>query len=182
MELLPAYWKWENAVSPEMCDMLLKDRSELEEIQAKVEADVVDNLDIAHRNSKVCWAKQNHWIESVLYNYALYANETTGWAFQMGRPEQVQLTAYGEDNFYGWHEDWHPFAKTPNVRKLSAVLLLSNTDEFEGGKFQFSDLSDVPMERGSLIVFPSFMRHQITPVTKGKRYSAVCWINGPRTF
>ena len=32
---------------------------------------------------------------------------------------------------------------------------------------------------GSVIVFPSFMEHQVTPVTKGTRYSLVAWFVGP---
>lgn len=182
MEKLPAYWKWDNAVSLEMCDMLLKERATLEELQGAVMGDMSNKIYSDHRNSKVCWAKQNHWVESVLYNYALYANEAAGWAYQIGRPEPVQLTAYGSNNFYGWHEDWDPFANTSNVRKLSVVLLLSNPDEFEGGQFQFTDAIDLEMGRGTVLVFPSFLRHQVTPVTKGTRYSAVCWVNGPKTF
>jgi PKHD-type hydroxylase len=117
-----------------------------------------------------------------MYNYSLYANESAGWAFQTGRPEQVQLTSYGPDSFYGWHEDWAPLQRTPNIRKLSAVLLLSDPSDFEGGQFEFEHHGVAEMKRGSLIVFPSFLRHQVKPVTKGQRYSAVCWVNGPRTF
>lgn len=182
MEMLPPYWKWDDAVSLDMCDTLLKERNILEETQARVNSGggAAPNLDV--RNSKVCWAKPNHWIESIMYNYTLYANESAGWLYQMGRPGPVQLTSYGVDSFYGWHEDWAPLVKTPNVRKLSATLLLSDPSEFEGGQFEFADGGIVEMKRGSLIVFPSFLRHQVTPVTKGMRYSAVCWVQGPKTL
>lgn len=179
---LPPYWRWDAAVSPEMCAMVLKDRAALEEVQATIGTAGDSMVNVAKRESKVCWAKQNHWVESVLYNHALYANQFAGWAFQMGRPEQVQLTAYNVDSFYGWHEDWEPLSATPDVRKLSAVLLLSDPSEFEGGQFEFAEHGVVEMEKGTLIVFPSFLRHQVTPVTKGVRYSAVCWVHGPRTF
>jgi PKHD-type hydroxylase len=178
---LPPYWSWENAVSPEMCDMLLKERSFLEETQAKI-GSAGSTLDPLRRKSNVCWVNQNHWVESVLYNHALYANESAGWAFQMGRPERVQLTSYGIDSFYGWHEDWLPLANESNVRKLSVVLLLSDSADFEGGQFEFAGYGPVEMQRGTLIVFPSFLRHQVTPVTKGQRYSAVCWVMGPMSL
>jgi PKHD-type hydroxylase len=61
-------------------------------------------------------------------------------------------------------------------------MLLSDPSEFEGGEFQFQENESVKMKKGSVIAFPSFLKHQVTPVTSGKRYSAVCWINGPRTF
>lgn len=179
---LPPFWKWEDAVSPEMCDMVLKDRAAIEEVQAEIRSSDAAVIDSRVRESKVCWAKPNHWVESVLYNHALYANESAGWAFQMGRPERVQLTSYGVDSFYGWHEDWGPLDGAPNVRKISVVLLLSDPTTFEGGQFEFFEYGAVEMKRGTLIAFPSFLRHQVTPVTKGTRYSAVCWVNGPKTF
>ena len=181
MEFLSSCWKWDDAVSPEMCDMLLKERATLEEAQAVVGSDG-GKIDPLKRQSTLCWAKQNHWVESVMYNYALYANEAAGWRYHMGRPEQVQLTSYGVESFYGWHEDWAPLVKQDNVRKLSVVLLLSDPDDFEGGQFEFADQGPIEMKRGTLIVFPSFLRHQVTPVTKGQRYSAVCWVLGPMTL
>jgi PKHD-type hydroxylase len=182
MESLPPYWKWDDAVSPEMCDMLLAERASLEEIQAKVGFSDEFTANTSKRDSKVCWARQNHWVESVMYNHALYANESAGWRYQMGRPQPVQLTSYGIDGFYGWHEDWAPLLKHHDVRKLSVVLLLSDPDDFEGGQFEFEGHDPIKMKRGTLIVFPSFLRHQVTPVTKGQRYSAVCWVTGPMSL
>ena len=34
--------------------------------------------------------------------------------------------------------------------------------------------------RGTFIVFPSFMLHRVTPVTRGTRWSLVAWIAGAR--
>lgn len=178
-ESLPTYWKWDDAVSPAMCDILLEERKVLQETQGQIGSASATVLSV--RNSKICWVRQNHWVESVMYNHALYANELTEWKFQVGRPEPVQLASYDVNGFYGWHEDWTPLAKTSYVRKLSAILLLSNPEEFEGGQFQFKD-DPVEMKRGTLIVFPSFISHQVTPVTKGIRYSATCWVQGPKTF
>ena len=36
-----------------------------------------------------------------------------------------------------------------------------------------------PQGKGTVIVFPSFMEHQVSPVTTGVRYSLVVWITGP---
>ena len=35
------------------------------------------------------------------------------------------------------------------------------------------------LEKGSVIVFPSFHRHRVTPVTSGIRHSLVTWVEGP---
>ncbi len=32
---------------------------------------------------------------------------------------------------------------------------------------------------GDLIIFPSFIDHKVSPVTKGVRYSVVAWFGGP---
>jgi PKHD-type hydroxylase len=181
LSTLSAFWRWENGLSSELCDLLLKDRATIQEKKAEVVNDNAE-VDTKIRNSSVCWAPFSHWIEGILYNYGLYASQEAGWDYQLGRPEQVQLTAYDKDGFYGWHEDWAPFDTSPIVRKVSIVALLSDPSEFEGGEFQFIGGETIEMKRGTVLAFPSFVRHQVTPVTSGKRYSAVCWINGPRTF
>jgi len=32
--------------------------------------------------------------------------------------------------------------------------------------------------KGSIVVFPSYVFHRVTPVTRGTRYSLVCWSVG----
>ena len=74
------------------------------------------------------------------------------------------------------------------VRKLSMTLNLNTPGEYEGGNLKFDFGPHSQGERfheceeirpqGSLIVFPSFTYHQVTPVTKGTRYSLVLWSLG----
>ena len=81
-------------------------------------------------------------------------------------------------------------------RKLSYSVNLSHPDEYEGGHFEWTDpfgLNPQTMtpdnityraeqkarEQGSIIVFPSFVYHQVTPVIRGMRHSLVGWIAGP---
>jgi len=33
---------------------------------------------------------------------------------------------------------------------------------------------------GSVIAFPSYINHKVSPVTKGLRKSLVAWVSGPR--
>jgi PKHD-type hydroxylase len=35
-----------------------------------------------------------------------------------------------------------------------------------------------PKKKGSVILFPSFTMHRVTPVTKGVRRSLVLWVGG----
>ena len=98
----------------------------------------------------------------------------------------LQFTTYHEanDGHYDWHED--VFWESDNVydRKLSMVIQLSDPNEYEGGVLEFQNLWIHPnpedyRPRGSVIIFPSFVRHRVTPVTKGVRHSLVSWIQGP---
>jgi PKHD-type hydroxylase len=74
------------------------------------------------------------------------------------------------------------------VRKLSVTVNLNLPGEYEGGnlKFDFGPhaLSNRYHEceeirpQGSIIVFPSFVYHQVTPIVSGTRYSLVLWCLG----
>ena len=84
------------------------------------------------------------------------------------------------------------YTSNPNVvnkvRKLSMTLNLNKPGEYEGGNLKFDfgphaggkrfhECTEI-RPQGSLIVFPSFVYHQVTPVTRGTRYSLVLWSLG----
>jgi PKHD-type hydroxylase len=66
---------------------------------------------------------------------------------------------------------------------LSISVQLSDPSEYEGGDLQFSLYGDrtviAEKEQGTMVIFPSYMRHRVTPVTRGTRRSLVTWITGP---
>ena len=57
---------------------------------------------------------------------------------------------------------------------MSLVL----NDDFEGGDLEIFGVPTPKLETGSMIFFPSFIAHEVTPVTKGTRYSLVLWFLG----
>jgi len=73
------------------------------------------------------------------------------------------------------------------IRKLSSTLTLNDGSEYDGGDLRF-DLGPHVEERyitlseirpkGSIVIFPSHIFHQVTPITKGTRYSLVSWHTG----
>ena len=81
------------------------------------------------------------------------------------------------------------FVDNPNqfwkTRKLSVTVNLTNPKHYKGGDLKFDlgphaggkryHLCKEIRPRGSIIVFPSFIHHQVTPVTQGTRYSLVIW-------
>ena len=62
-------------------------------------------------------------------------------------------------------------------------IQLSDSDDYEGGDLELM-FREEPVKldrtRGTLVAFPSFMLHRVTPVTRGTRWSLVAWITGPR--
>ena len=149
------------------------------------------------RDSKICWL-EDLWLYTLLQPYLEQANQEAGWKFQWDFSESIQFTEYGLNQFYGWHydggSDHNCVYKKENVknenmvgkvRKLSMTVNLSKPEDYEGGNLKFDYGPHTPRDQkrfhecaeirpqGSIIVFPSFMYHQVTPVTKGTRYSLV---------
>ena len=98
--------------------------------------------------------------------------------------EALQFTTYsaGYNGFYSKHVDTHAVSSATNVRKLSFSLQLSNPDSYEGGDLLLWAENEpivAPKNRGDLIIFPSYVMHEVTPVTRGLRSSLVGWVTGP---
>jgi PKHD-type hydroxylase len=98
--------------------------------------------------------------------------------------EALQFTTYpeGYNGFYSKHVDTHAVSSATNVRKLSFSLQLSSPDSYEGGDLLLWAEKEpivAPKNRGDLIIFPSYVMHEVTPVTGGLRSSLVGWVTGP---
>jgi hypothetical protein len=74
------------------------------------------------------------------------------------------------------------------VRKISMTLNLTDPNAYEGGDLMFNFGASSECEpftckearnQGTIIVFPSFVNHCVSPVKKGMRYSLVLWTLGP---
>ena len=90
-----------------------------------------------------------------------------------------------ESGQYNWHMDLSFGEQSRDVystRKLSMSMLLNTPEvDFEGGDFQtfIAKEINVPLKRGQILIFPSFIVHRVKPVTKGIRKSLVIWVTGP---
>lgn len=138
------------------------------------------------RISTISWipfTAGTEWIYNRLAECALTANKEMDWNFHLsGFGDEMQYTKYyGTDKgHYSWHGDIGP--GVPH-RKLSIIVQLSDESDYEGGLVQLSRGShtvDVAKEKGTVIVFPSFVLHRVLPVTSGNRQSLVSWVSGPR--
>jgi len=156
--------------------------AELSGIEAKDAAMGIDGAEKNHntRNTNVRFAQQDFWLAKDFVSFAHQANQVCKWDYNITGQENIQFAEYGPEQHYAWHTDTFALAGTPTDRKITIVCLLN--DEFEGGQFQVRLCNDytAPLEKGTIIAFPSILEHRVIPVTSGVRYSATMWLNGPR--
>jgi PKHD-type hydroxylase len=121
-------------------------------------------------------------IFSHLFTLACVANKERGWNFSVTGPApSLQATSYSgaAEEHYDWHMDWG-VGRLRN-RKISVIAHLSDPAEFDGGILQLTNGStpvDAVQNAGTVTVFPAFLLHRVTPVTRGRRLGAVSWILG----
>lgn len=137
------------------------------------------------RRSKIKWLHQIpefDWLYDDMLKLAKEANDNV-WNFNLvSCLEAIQYTEYYADDLghYDWHQDIGP--DRASKRKVSITIQLSSSDEYEGGDLQIwkggTEIQDCPRGAGVGVIFPSYMMHRVTNVTKGVRKSLVLWIGG----
>ena len=130
------------------------------------------------------------WVYDEIWPYLAEANEAAGWNLDITGAEFYQIAVYKTGDFYGRHIDslgthaarWC----TPNndvlhnkARKISLSVALNDPSEYEGGELDIYSSGTVSQNIGTMNFFPSYITHEVKPVTKGTRYSLVMWFLGP---
>jgi|688.fasta_scaffold15969_5 PKHD-type hydroxylase len=131
--------------------------------------------------------EENHWIFQKVANIVSFANEHHFQYDLTGITHGIQLIEYSSDFDVKGHYDWHVDAGNgePVTRKISFTAQLSDPSEYEGCELVINNHGTevvATKERGSVHLFPSYMTHKVTPITKGNRYALVIWIHGSRRF
>lgn len=147
-----------------------------------------DNTDNQVRRSEVRWVDRNdpnsRFIADLIWNFAEEANRDV-FGFDITLIRDIQYTIYKAQDLgkYDWHFDTFWANPKTTDRKISVIIQLSDPDDYEGGDFEIDPQYVQPegiRQKGSIFVFPSFLRHRVTEVTKGTRKSLVSWIEGPK--
>jgi PKHD-type hydroxylase len=150
------------------------------------------------RRTRIKWLAFND-IWRGLYGDVLeqvHRSNSNLWKFDLKQlRERFQYTEYhaSENGHYDWHVDVGNDDAT-SYRKISVTIQLSHPDEYEGGDLQIFESSDdfiseredksqipyrvVDRGLGTMAIFPSYVVHRVTPVTKGVRKSLVLWVGG----
>ena len=179
-----AFAWWEKFLTPEECKQIIKDnKSKLK--QGFVSTELVINDKI--RDSYVTFISPTFKYQPLFEKLSGVILDLNKQFFKfdlIGLTEGIQFTNYkaqkGKSGFYDKHTDC-VFNKI--IRKLSISIQLSDPKTYEGGDLLlYSEAEPLKMnkEQGTLIMFPSYTLHEVTPVTKGERNSLVCWVTGPQ--
>jgi PKHD-type hydroxylase len=196
------YYYFKSALSSVLCDKIIKEGMSnnkkiagIGSIDPRTKHEVEEVKTI--RDSNISWIS-DVWLKILLEPYIQKANHMAGWNFDLVDSEDCQFTIYNQGQYYGWHTDtdgnlyygkgneWNNL-----MRKLSVTVSLSDPEDYEGGLLEF-DLRNIGqintseiikckeiLPRGSIVVFPSYTWHRVSPVTKGTRLSLVQWNLGP---
>ena len=145
-----------------------------------------EGIGLDSRSSSIKWVQFNDetkWIYDKIGQMAQTANEEL-FQFDLSHmPENIQYTEYYASN--KGHYDWHMDIGSSGFmkfRKISVTVQLSGPEEYEGGNLQIWTGGQYPYTapkgKGNIVIFPSFMMHRVTPVTRGTRKSFVLWLGG----
>lgn len=179
----PLYHWWDSVLPEEVCDRLIQDC-----LQVPPQKGTTFNNDGSftvneHRNSTIRWVQRLPGISDLMWPYIWEATRQS-FNIEISALFDIQFTEYNstEEQYYKWHHDIDWTQDSGFDRKLSIIIQLTDPEDYTGGDLEFR-LFNVPenmRNRGSILVFPSYLEHQVTPVTWGTRHSLVAWVEGPR--
>ena len=192
-----AYWYFSSVLTPRFCNELINYANHHKKqigLTGSYEKENLTKKDIKNlqkkRKSNLVWL-DDAWIYKEIIPYVQLANKTAKWNFSLKGAEACQFTEYNQGEYYDWHHDQFTDEKEI-TRKLSVTCNLSKPEDYEGGELEFGLFNPNAKRKynflkceeikpqGSIVVFPSFLWHRVTPVTKGKRNSLVIWSQGDR--
>lgn len=146
---------------------------------------VRQNRDHNLRRADLVWVDDipgAEWVMDRIIDLVRSANRAFGFDITAFH-ESPQIAHYAavRDGHFDWHADIGdgPFARQ---RKLTMVAQLSEPDDYDGGQLELMPSAQVIAAArpcGAVTIFPSYVLHRVTPVTRGDRLSLTVWAHGP---
>jgi PKHD-type hydroxylase len=170
----------DNVLTKKECEDLVFFAKSMDPEEAFIGKDKKLNYEI--RKNKVRWLTPHKEVQDVYRKItdAIVSLNKDYFNFKLyGIYESLQFTTYGKDEKYIKHTD-RLFSSV--IRKLSFSIQLTDPEKYEGGDLVLYDANEetkMNRKQGTIIVFPSFLPHEVKPVIKGERDALVGWITGP---
>ena len=176
LDKVNSYAFWEKVFTPEECEKIIK----IAKNKGLIKGLTKSKTDV--RKSKITWLYASDdldWVYRRITDIVLNLNDRFFQFDLHGLNEGLQFTNYkAPSDKYGKHIDR---ANNLIIRKLSLSIQLTDPKEYEGGElYLYEDDKGLEMkkEQGTLVLFPSYILHEVKPVTKGERNSLVSWVTG----
>lgn len=100
------------------------------------------------------------------------------WGFDLWDDAAAWHQSYELGNDYQLHMD----GAAGHVRKLTAVVMLSNPQTYAGGELELTvppAVHELPKTRGTVVVFQHWLLHRVYPLSYGSRQSLNVGFFGP---
>ena len=125
------------------------------------------------------------WLDKKLTHYANEANNQNFFLDISYGIMSKQLMWYRPGDWFQPHDDTNHWDNNFYDRKLTVIIQLSDESEYEGGQtlVGIADKIQQPKhqrEVGSILIFPTFVEHEVTEITSGNRLGLICWFTGPK--
>lgn len=94
-----------------------------------------------------------------------------------------RFNKYSSGETYGVHVDAPvmsmPYSNQVMRSDVSATIFLTDPNDYEGGELSIEGefgAQMVKLNPGDMVVYPASSLHQVNPVTRGERVSAILWV------
>lgn len=132
------------------------------------------------------------WLYDKLHKVIEFHNDQF-FQFELTGLPYIQYAEY----HVGGHHDFHmdtalgnrsrlDYRINENLRKLTVVVMLTQVNvDFTGGEFFINcsterTASFINLQKGTVLIFPSFLLHKVAPVISGVRKTLTTWVIGPK--
>lgn len=86
--------------------------------------------------------------------------------------EPYEIKLYVEGDVFSWHRDGYVNLDENVSRTMNLIIQLSDESEYDGGELVIGD-HRCTKNKGSAIIFPAILPHEVTEITRGERYSLI---------
>jgi len=184
----PLYWFIPNVLSLKQIKKLNKfiinnhDGEEPDESKAR---DNNDNLKKFLTTYGIKYTKIKSYIEPIL-NKFIEANQDY-FGFDLFKISEdsffCNYNVYNSNSLDNY--DWHIDRSDKPLTDIKLTILINLSEkEFEGGDFLLQSTNDHVAKElknlGGAVMFVSYTRHKVTPITKGIRKNLAIFLHGPR--
>lgn len=175
----------------QQCDKMVETIQKRPHKDAQIGVNGTIATDSSFRKSKIRFVNKSDaelgYMFDELWKNAIVANNDW-FNFHISKLDYLQFAEYESANRgeYKTHHDVFYMNNDPVYhRKLSCIVQLSDPKTYKGGDLELMEVDTHPnkeemRQQGTVIFFPSFVRHAALPVTEGKRHSIAAWFDGPK--